>query len=325
MALTISNNNYCGVLAPGLSSLISIGANDYTLWNSATTNGSKVRLSYVDATVVLQDLSTGICAFVDSGDRTLDFMNLDLFPLGSQQSACISELYNTDYANANFGQLNQEVDAELLNAWASRIVDKYSKSMQDLRWSGDTASLTPALAYHDGIVKLVQGLGAWVVTVNEDGYQKQPTIAVTAANVIAEIDKSIALLPFEVKGHAGFKIVVGPLVANALQQAAMVTSGVNNLNQVSFDPNTGHIMNYFTYPVYMAKGLGATAANSNVIMSGVFEDSSEGAIKWGVNTPSDEKDIEVKLVNDGDNMRIRVATSQAVAVIPDGSQIAMNI
>jgi len=61
MALTITNNTYNGILTPGMSSLISIGANDYTLWHSATTNGSKVRLSYVDATAPLQDLSGGIC------------------------------------------------------------------------------------------------------------------------------------------------------------------------------------------------------------------------------------------------------------------------
>jgi len=326
MALTITNNTYDGVLTPGMSSLISIGANDYNLWHSATSSGSKVRLSYVDATAPLQDLSGGICTFADSGDRSLVFLNLDMAELGTQQTACISELFNTDYASANAGHLSQEVDAALANSWAERIIDKFSKGMQNLRWSGDTGSGVAALAYQDGIVKLIQALGAWVVTTNETGYQKVATTVVTAANVVAEIQKHIAILPFEVTSHSGFKIVVAPGVAGFLQTAVMTATGVNNLPLVDPDLNTGRLMsNFFGFPVYVANGLGATAANNNVIMAGIFEDSSEGAIKWGMNQPSDEKNLELKLVSDGDELRFRIATAQAVAVIPDGSQIAMNI
>src|SRR5574343_791979 len=121
MGLNISNNNYAGLLTPGLSALVNIGANDYTLWHSATTNGSKVRLSYVDATTELQDLSGGLCSMVDDGDRVLDFINLDLVALGTQQTACIDELFGTDFAMAQAGYLNQEIDPELLNAWAGKI------------------------------------------------------------------------------------------------------------------------------------------------------------------------------------------------------------
>ncbi len=326
MGLTITNNNYAGVLNQGLSALISIGANDYTLWHSATTNGSKVRISYADATAPLQDLSGGICTFVDSGDRVLDFMNLELAQLGTQQTACKSELFETDYATAQAGYLSQEVSPILLNKWASRIVDKYSKALQNLRWSGDTASLVTDLSYHDGIVKLIQALGAYSLGVNDGGYQKVATTVVTAANVVAEIQKHLAILPFEVKANPLFKVVVAPGVGGFLQTAVMQATGVNNLPQVDPDLNTGRLMsNFFGFPVYVANGLGATAANNNVIIAGIFADSEEGAIKWGVNTPSDEKNIEVKEVNDGDGIRMRVAAAQAVAVIPNGSQIAMNI
>jgi len=253
-------------------------------------------------------------------------MNLDLAELGTQQTACISELFNTDYASASAGHLSQEVDAAMADAWASRIVDKFSKGMQNLRWSGDTASLVPALAYQDGIVKQIQALGAFVAGVNDDGYQKVATTVVTAGNVVAEIQKHIAVLPFEVTAHPGFKIVVAPGVAGFLQTAVMTQVGVNNVGLVDPDLNTGRIMsNFFGFSVYVANGLGATTANNNVILAGIFEDSSEGAIKWGMNQPSDEKNLELKLVSDGDELRFRIATAQAVAVIPDGSQLAMNI
>jgi len=326
MSLTVTNNNYAGVLNPGLSALISIGANDYTLWHSATTSGSKVRMSYVDATTSLQDLSGGICTFADAGDRTLDFMNLDLVQLGSQQSACISELYATDYASASAGYLNQGVDPELVNAWAERLVDGYSKGMENLRWSGDLLSGVPALAFQDGIVLQIQALGAYVAGANDTGYQKVATTVVSAANVIAELQKHIAVLPFEVTSHPGYKLVVAPGVAKFFQQAVMTATGVNNLMLVDTDLATGRITsNFFGFPIYMAKGLGATAANNNNIMSGIFVDAPEGVIKWGVNLPSDEQNIELKETNDGDNLRLRLASAQAVTVIPNGSQISLNI
>lgn len=327
MALSLTNNTYNGVLTNGLSALISIGATDYALWHSATTNGNKVRLPYVDAAPVLVDItSAGLCSLTDGGSRTLDFINMTLTALAANQTACIDELYGTDYANAQVGYASQDIDSDLANAWALRIADKFSKAMENLRWSGNTTLAATPLVHHDGIVRKIQALGAWVISSNEVGYQKVATTAVTAGNVVAEIVKVLAVLPHEVKAHAGFKIVVAPGVANFLKQASMQATGVNNIVFTGADADTGLLTdNFFGYKVYVAKGLGATVANNNVILAGIFEDSADGVIKWGMNTPSDEKNLELKLVSDGDKLRFRIAAAQAVAVIPNGSQIAMNI
>ncbi len=325
MALNISNNNYSGILIEGLSSLVTIGANDYSLFHTALTSGSKVRIPYVDASPTIQDLSAGICSFVDGGDRVLDFMNLDLCEVGTQQTACISELFDTDYAAASAGYLSQDVDPELANAWARRIVHRFSKQVQNLRWAGDTLSSDPALALCDGVIKQVIAAGP-NTTGNTTGYQQITAPVTGPSDVVSAITTVVTALPFEVKSHPMFKVVVGSDVANYLMAAVMQQTNVNNLPQVQFDMETGLLMdNFFGYSIYMADGILADPTNTGLILAGIFGDSDEGALKWGVNRPEDEKNIELKLIEDGDKVRMRIAVASAVAVIPDASQIALNV
>lgn len=324
MALNISNNNYSGILIEGLSSLVTIGANDYSLFHTALTSGSKVRIPYVDANPTIQDLSAGICSFIDEGDRVLDYVNLDLCEVGTQQTACVSELFDTDYASAAAGYLTQDIDPDLANAWARRIVHKFSKQVQNLRWAGDTLSSDPALALCDGVIKQVKATGAFG-TGNTTGYQLVVAPATSASDVVSAITEVISALPFEVKSHPMFKVVVGSDVANYLMAAVMQQVGVNNLPQVDFDQATGLLMeNFFGYSIYMADGILANPLNAGLIMAGVFGDSDEGSLKWGVNRPEDEKNLELKLIEDGDKVRMRIAVASAVGITPDASQIAMN-
>jgi hypothetical protein len=326
MATQINNNEYCGMLTQSLSELITIGANDYSLWHidaSTPLGGNKVRMAYVDADVELQEID-GLCSFQDLGDVEVSYMNLTLKELGTQQSICKSDLYATDFGSAGNGFLNQEVDADLLNKWALKFSNKFSKAAQRERWSGD---VTISGSTMDGIVKQVKAKGAYDAATNPTGYRQVANTAITSANVIEEMKKVLDELPFEVTSHPMFKLVIAPKVAAALRSRVMLPSTVNNLPQLNFDVNTGRVTdNFFGYNVYMAEGLNSplVPANNNIVMGGIFGEDEVSSIKAAFNRPTDEKMVEIKDVQDGDFVRIRVATGQDVSVIPNASQIAMN-
>lgn len=329
MALNINSNVYAGMLQAGAASLINIGSADLGFFHVGLTNSSKHRFSYVDAEVEVQELE-GICSFTDLGDRELSYINLTLAELGTQQSACKSELYGTDYGTAQVGYLNQTVSPELVNEWGLIQIGKFSKAVERLRWSGDVG-LSGTTAIFDGVIVQIQALGAYSASGNTTGYQRVPTsgtpIAVTASNVIEEIKKVINKLPFEVTSHADFKVLLAPGVAASLRSAIMLATGVNNLPQLSYDPATGKLTdNFFGYKVYVVNGLlePQKPANNNIILAGIFVDAKHGVLKCAVNKPDDEKNIELKETGDGDYLRMRIATGCMVGVIPNGSQIAMN-
>ena len=325
---TITNNNYAGSLTPGLSTLMTIGSNDISMFHVGLTNSTKHRFGYVTASAPLQLMSgpggTGLCGLVSNGVGTLDYMNLDLKGLGVRLAECRDAFSETDWGGAFNGVLAQEIDVDILNAYTSDLVKQFSKGMQDLRWSGDTGSGVAALAYQDGIVKQIQDVGAFVPTTNEVGYQQIATTAVTATNVIDEIKKVINALPNEVTSYGGFKVVVGPVVSSALRSAVMVSTGVNNLPMINPDLTTGLLTdNFFGYSIYEARGLGATAANSNIILAGIFEDSNRGILKVAMNKADDEKSIQIRDL-ENDSIQFSLASRQAVGLIPDLSQVAMN-
>lgn len=324
----ISNNNYSGLLQPGLSSLMTVGSNDTSLFHVGLTNGSKVRFGYATASAKLQLLNgaggVGLCGILPNGEGSLDFMNLDLAALAVELKECRDAFYGTDYATANNGVLNQEIDNDILNTYAYDLAAEFGTSMQSLRWSGDTASGVAALAYHDGIIKLIQAAGVYVPILNATGYNQLPTVVITSGNVIDQIKDSINALPTSVTSHKGFKVVVGPTVSAALRSASMVAVGVNNL-VMNPDLTTGRLTdNFFGYSVYEATGLGATTANSSIIVSGVFEDSTKGILKLGMNATNDEKSIEVMNLVESRYVRFTLASGQMVGLIPNLSQVAMN-
>lgn len=326
----ILNNNYAGSLTPGISSLLSVGSNDTALWNVAMTNGSKVRFSYAQSSAPLQLISdnsgngVGLCGLLTNGQNTLNFMNLDLVAVGGVTVECRDAFYQTDYANAFNGVLSQEVDDELINTFATDLIKDFSLKAQNLRWSGDVTSADTNLNVQDGVVVKIQAKGAFDAVTNPNGYQQLPSTPVTATNVIDELKAVINALPTYVTSAPGFKVIVGPVVSAALRSAAMVQVGVNNMTLTGRDEATGRLTdNFFGYSVYEARGLGAVAANSNIIMAGNFEDTPRGVIKAGFNTPNDEKTIEIVDLENR-NIRFTVATGQAVDVLPNLSEVAMN-
>jgi len=323
----INNNNYVGKLVAGLSSQIQLGSNDMGMFHVDTTDGNQTRFGYATTTAVLQDLSGkgGLCNLVDSGEGVTDEVSLVLNPVGVRLSECRGEFYETDYGMASRGFLRQDLSPVLVQAFTESMIEDFSDDLQSLRWSGDTASTNPTLAYHDGIIKLIKTAGAWS-PLNTTGYQKIPTIPpVNAGNVVEKIKEVINALPSKVTRSSGFKVIVGGNVSAALRSAAMQPLGVNNLTLTNADLATGRLTdNFFSYAIYEVDGLNtADANNEDIILAGSFVDGNKGVLKLGVNNVSDADNILIREL-ESDKVQFSLGAGQMVGVIPNLNQVAMN-
>lgn len=328
MSLALVNNNYVGELKADIATLFSIGATDLDLFHVMTTKGSKLRFPYLSVNTVVQEVDS-LCDMVSSSGRSRELVDVELKTLGFEEVACNDEEFKTDYADAERGYFAQQPGPAQVAEWMMLHSDNFMIELQNLRWSGDTASATAALAYHDGIVKRIQAKAAYNATTNPEGYQKVTTTTVTASNAIQEILKVIHALPVAVKNDPMCKILISPTIQGLLSQqttTVALSQGLASVPKLTYNPVTGQILDstYFGAPVYIAYGLDATTANQNIIMAGLFGDSRKGVLKYGATDPMEGENIEVKLVADGDKTRMRAIHSQNVAVIPNLSQVAMN-
>lgn len=334
-SLTDAGNKYEGLLQPGISAKVTLGANDYDLWHVATAVGSKTRLAYASAAVTVQKADS-ICAFADNSDRSLEFINLELQRFGAQETMCIDQLYPSDYAEHSsfFGH---SIDAELANQWAIEFAEQFSLEMQAARWVGGLTGYTSiddiggnaAGTYGNGLIQQLRGKLPYDAATNAEGYQEANAVnvPVDSTNIVDEIKKVLALLPFKVKQHKDFKVVLSPKAANALQTAALVQTGVNNMAAPQADLSNGLLMNNFlglNIDVYVAEGLGYSVDSEDVILAGVMGNSKNAFAKWGVNQPSDEGFVQLRTVQDDDYLQMRIGAAQAVGIVPNVSQVAIN-
>lgn len=324
--LSDAGNKYEGLLQPGISAKVTLGANDYDLWHVATAVGSKTRLAYASAAVTV-DAIDSICSLADNSDRTLEFINLELKRFGSQETMCIDHLYPSDYAEHSsfFGH---SVDAELANQWALEFAEQFSLEMQAARWVGGLTGYAGG-TYGNGLVQQLRAANPFDASTNVEGYQElnSVNVPVTAANIVDEIKGVLALLPFKVKQHKDFKVVLSPKAANALQTAALVQTGVNNMAAPQADLNNGLLMNNFlglNINIYVAEGLGYSVDSEDVILAGVMGNTKNAFAKWGVNEPSDEGFVQLRTVQDDDYLQMRIGAAQTVGLVPNLSQVAIN-
>ena len=324
--LSDPGNKYEGLLQPGISAKVTLGANDYDLWHVATATGSKTRLAYASAEVTVSAIES-ICTLTDNSNRTLEFINLELKRFGAQETMCIDHLYPSDFAeHSSF--FAHTVDAELANQWALEFAEQFSLEMQAARWVGGLAGYDAA-TYGNGLIQQLEGKGVYNASTNVEGYQRlnATNVPVDASNIVDEIKGVLALLPFKVKQHKDFKVVLSPKAANALQTAALVQTGVNNMAAPQADLNNGLMMNNFlglNINVYVAEGLGYSADSEDTILAGVMGNSKNAFAKWGVNQPSDEGFVQLRTVQDDDYLQMRIGAAQAIGLVPNVSQVAIN-
>lgn len=325
---TVINNDYSGMLESELSSRIQMGASDMDHFHIDISKSSKSKFGYITTQSTPQDLTNvGMCALAASGGGTLTYMNIDLHTIGDRIDECRDAFYDTEFANARGGYSQQVIDPKLVKGYTESMVSDFQLYLQNLRWSGDTASTNPKLNTHDGIIKQIKAIGAYDATGNPEGYQLvggSTPPPITPSNVVESISQVIMSLPQKVRKTKGFKVLVGGVVSSALETAAMLQVGVNNLVLRNGNADTGLITdNFFGYSVYHTHGLDAVTANESIIMAGVFNDTKYGVLKLGVNQPSNQDDIVIKDL-ENDTTSFRVFASQNVTVLPNLNQMAMN-
>lgn len=330
MSLNLVNNNYVGEMNKDIAALLSLGAKDAAFFHVLLTKGKKVRFPYLAVESTPTSFSS-ICAATDNGNRSREVVDLDLVSHILQETACKDEEFNTDWANANGSYESQQPDPAQMIEWAMLHADNFNLFLQNLRWSGDTASGNAALAYQDGIIKQILAANPYDASTNPTGYQQVANTPVTAANAIQRIGAVVDAIPqLFVKLDPMFKIVISQTVANFLIQQCRnttLTVGLASVPMINYNVETGQILDatYFGAPVYVCAGLDATATNQNIILAGVFGDNRKGVLKYGCTDPMEGENVTMKEVLDGDAIRLRVIHSQAVTVIPNLSQVAMNL
>jgi hypothetical protein len=329
MSTALVNNNYVGDMNKDFATLVSIGATDTSLFHVMYSRGRKLRFPYLYVATSPEGF-TSICALTDNSSSGREVVDVELIRAFIKETVCNDMEFGTDWANAENGILSQKPDPEQVAEWAMMHGENFMLWLQDLRWSGDTASSNAALTLHDGIVKKIQAKNAYDASTNINGYQKVATTTVTASNAIQEIRKVVAALPLKVRMDPGFKIVISGTVEGFLEQqtqATGLTVGLASLPVLNYDVATGKIVDkaYFGGPVYVAAGLDATVANSNIIMAGIFEDSRKGQLKLATLDPMEGENVVVTdLEPQFHETRLEAVHAQNVAVIPNLSQLAMN-
>lgn len=112
---------------------------------------------------------------------------------------CKQDLITTNYSlKASRGALFTTIPDEVIQAYVTSMAQTEMQNLEDIRWSGDTASADTNLQKADGIVKKIKAYG----TVSGTGYV--PVAGASAAiyasaTVIAEINKLIAVTPLKVR------------------------------------------------------------------------------------------------------------------------------
>lgn len=331
MSLNLVNNNYVGEIIGALATLLTLGASDLSFFNvKETKKGKKARFAYATVETVIQTFDS-ICDVVDDGDVSREMIDIDLVKFVVSKKLCYDINFDTDYADATDGYESQTLGDQIVE-WARMEIDNFSFGLQSVRWCGDTGIGSGILSKYDGVVLQLQGLGAYVVVTNETGYHKAPTVVVTSSNALQQIGIVTDFMPhlFVKNANKGYKILVSQNVANLLITQVRNndnTTGLTSLPKISLNAETGQLTDgaHFGAPVYVAFGLDAVAANQNVIMAGIFTDSPFGILKFGVNKVMENETLNIREVDDGDAVRMRAISSENVAIVPDGSQMAMNI
>lgn len=164
-----------------------------------------------------------------------------------------------------------------VEAYVATALRKYGQILENVRWVGNTASAIPALTFQNGIIRQLQVAGTFI-----------PVTGALAANildpteVIAELNKALAVVPADVRYSADFKILLAPQVYSAFRQAAWADGNFNAglMNIQGFatnqDPANGAVGNFYGIPVYIVTALDtvttapSTKAYAHVALMGIF-------------------------------------------------------
>ncbi len=241
------------------------------LWNTEETNLSK----YIYHALTINDTfsaADNFCGTPTASTSTLGDVAVVLERFITDKVIC-KEDFNGTFQEGNPMPAIDKYIADLLS------VSK--RSLEETRWSGNTALAITHLAKQNGVVQQLVAGGTFI-----------PVAGALAANildptkVIAELNKALNVVPADVRWGGNFKIIMAPQVFSAYQQAAFKDGNLNaGLVGIqgfvsNTDPAQGAVGTFQGHPVYIAVGLNAittapaTRANAHVVLMGAFGDEN---------------------------------------------------
>jgi hypothetical protein len=253
------------------------------LWYVVPTMLSKYVYTYLNFADSLVD-GSGCTTPIDS-ISSLSEIGIDLKTLKSFLYICKKD-YEGTYLEDDY--------MPAIEAFVTTALKKFGKSLEALRWVGNTASAIPALAFQNGVMRQLTIAGTYI-----------PVAGALAANildptkVIAELNKALAVVPSDVRYDANFKIVMSPQVYSAFRQAAWSGSTFNaGLAQIqgfatNQNPALGAVGDFYGIPVYIAPALDtittvpSTRAYAHCVLMGIFSNEIDSNLVMATNLIGD--------------------------------------
>lgn len=234
-------------------------------------------------------------------DSVMSDIEVPMVQFTVNKNICKNDFRDTNYSTSSRrGMLNKEIPAEVMQATISQRIKLNAANLERIRWSGDatTPSTDPVLALADGIIVKIQAKGVYDATLNPDGYIEVAATAITASNVIAEIQKVVDALPVAIYDHPMTKIVVSPEIKRAYLAALAANTALATWNMPGANVNPSNtdlaFVGYFgitRLPIYVAAGL--NTANAGVMLAGVFTNSLEGNLVLATDALADYQSVQV--------------------------------
>ncbi len=192
MATVVNPNLYAGKNRKALLAPAIYGGNTVTagLWEVIPTVKSKYVYTLFNTTDAL--VSGNGCVDAVASANTMADQTITSTRYKQDVLFCKDDLRGSFFED----DLMAALDVKITNDIA-----KNTRQLENIRWSGDTASLVAALAHQDGVVKQLVTAGTFL-----------PVSGALAANildptkVIAELNKVIAVVPADVLYNPSFKL-----------------------------------------------------------------------------------------------------------------------
>jgi hypothetical protein len=178
---------------------------------------SKIKLAFSDLGNILQDED---CSFTPGGEGSLNQKTMEVCPLKVNLEYCATT-FEANYLSVQL-RAGSNTDEAVPNSYAEFVVDyvaeKVASDLEITMFQGDTGTASYPLSLCDGLVKQLLA-DADVIDV------AATASAITATNVIGELDRVLNDVPAQVRNLPNFKIFVSQEIAFAYKQAQAATQG----------------------------------------------------------------------------------------------------
>lgn len=201
---------------------------------------SKLKIPRFDMSGLLQAAD---CSFTDGGTSTLSEKTLTVCPIKVNIEIC-QRTFEQDYLSLQMRPGSNSVEtapASIEDYILDQVAKNISKETERLLWNGDTTLSSPDLC--EGLIPVMAA---------DSAVLKVSATTITAANVIAEIQKVYVLIPNTIVNRGKVVIFVSNTVAKSYRQA------IATVNPLGGTFNAGNYeLNFLGITMIVAPGLTA--------------------------------------------------------------------